>query len=417
MEFRVDRDDLAEAVAWAARTLPTRSPVPVLGGLLLEAGPGRLGISGFDFEAAARIEIDAETGADGLILVLGRRLLDICRVLPQGQVSCALEGTRFTVEAGGTRFGLSTLPKDEYPALPVPPEPRGTVDAAAFATAVSQVAVAAGRDDTLPVLTGVQLRLSGEEMTLSASDRYRYAVRTLAWKPEAPLDGVVEALLPARRLHEIARSLARSGAVRIGLDPAGGGMIGFEGGPMRTAVRLMEGRLPRHGSLFSVSDAAVAEVEREALAEAVRRVAVVAEVNSPVRLDFTGDGEGSVLLRAGYADDVASQRLPAALTGTAEITVAFNPVYLLDALNSFEQPRVRLELLGPGQRALLSGTEARAEAGDGTGGEAGDEPGGEARDEPGGEARDEPGGEARDGTGGEAGGVHRHLLMSVKQLV
>lgn len=186
MEFHVDRDDLAEAVTWAARTLPTRSPVPVLGGLLLEAGPGRLGISGFDFEAAARIEIDAETGADGRILVLGRRLLDICRVLPRGQVSCALEGTRFTVEAGGTRFGLSTLPRDEYPALPEPPEPCGTVDAAAFATAVSQVAVAAGRDDTLPVITGVQLRLSGEEMTLSASDRYRYAVRTLAWKPEAP---------------------------------------------------------------------------------------------------------------------------------------------------------------------------------------------------------------------------------------
>ncbi|MFF7922999.1 DNA polymerase III subunit beta [Streptomyces mirabilis] len=397
MEFHVDRDDLAEAVTWAARTLPTRSPVPVLGGLLLEAGPGRLGISGFDFEAAARIEIDAETGADGRILVLGRRLLDICRVLPRGQVSCALEGTRFTVEAGGTRFGLSTLPRDEYPALPVPPEPCGTVDAAAFATAVSQVAVAAGRDDTLPVLTGVQLRLSGEEMTLSASDRYRYAVRTLAWKPEAPLAGVVEALLPARRLHEIARSLARCGDVRIGLDPAGGGMFGFEGGPMRTAVRLMEGRLPRHGSLFSVPDAAVAEVEREALAEAVRRVAVVAEVNSPVRLDFTGDGEGSVLLRAGYADDVASQRLPAALTGTAGITVAFNPAYLLDALNSFEQPRVRLELLGPGQRALLSGAEARAEAGD----ESGDQSGGEAVDE----------------TGGEAGGAHRHLLMSVKQLV
>jgi DNA polymerase-3 subunit beta len=377
MEFRADRDDLAEAVAWTARTLPTRTPVPVLGGLLLEAGPQRLGISGFDFETAARIEIDVETGAGGRILVLGRRLLDICRVLPPGPVSCALEGTRFTVEAGGTRFGLSTLPEDEYPALPVRPEPCGSVDAAAFATAVSQVAVAAGRDDTLPVLTGVQLRLSGGEMTLSASDRYRYAVRTLAWSPEAPLDGVVEALLPARRLHEITRSLARSGDVRIGLDPAGGGMIGFEGGPMRTAVRLMEGRLPRHGSLFSVADAAVAEVEREALAEAVRRVAVVAEVNSPVRLDFTGDGEGSVLLRAGYADDVASQRLPAALTGTAEITVAFNPAYLLDALNSFEQPRVRLELLGPGQRALLSGAGAEA----------------------------------------EAGGAYRHLLMSVKQLV
>lgn len=103
MEFRADRDDLAEAVAWTARTLPTRSPVPVLGGLLLEAGPQRLGISGFDFETAARIEIDVETGAGGRILVLGRRLLDICRVLPPGQVSCW--------DPGGGRCSAGPEPK------------------------------------------------------------------------------------------------------------------------------------------------------------------------------------------------------------------------------------------------------------------------------------------------------------------
>jgi DNA polymerase-3 subunit beta len=174
-------------------------------------------------------------------------------------------------------------------------------------------------------------------------------------------------------------------------------MIGFEGGAMRTAVRLMEGRLPRHGSLFSVPDAAVAEVECGALAEAVRRVAVVAEENSPVRLDFTGGqgAEGSVLLRAGYADDVASQRLPATLTGADEVTVAFNPAYLLDALNSFEGPRVRLELLGPGQRALLTepGTATATKSGSGSGKETGT------------------------GSGDEPGAGHRHLLMSVKQLV
>ncbi|MGI5137479.1 MULTISPECIES: DNA polymerase III subunit beta [unclassified Streptomyces] len=381
MEFRVDRRVLAEAVGWAARVLPARTPVPVLGGLLLEATGGRLTVSGFDFETAARIETAAETAADGQVLVLGRRLLDICRVLPDGQVSCALEGTRFTVEAGGTRFGLSTLPREEYPALPVPPEPYGSVDAAAFATAVGQVAVAAGRDDTLPALTGVQLRLDGGTMTLAASDRYRYAVRRLGWKPEAvAADGAVEALLPARRLHDVTRSLARSGRVRIGLAPADGGLIGFEGGGMRAAVRMLEGRLPKYGALFDLAGAATAEVECGALAEAVRRVAVVAEANSPVRLDFAADG--SVVLRAGYGDDDAVQRLPATLDGAEEVSVAFNPGYLLEALTSFESPCVRMELLGPGQRVLLSGA--------GTG---------EA------EAADAP----------EA--AHRHLLMSVKQLV
>ncbi|MEU0389655.1 DNA polymerase III subunit beta [Streptomyces chartreusis] len=385
MEFRIDRTAFAEAVGRAVRALPARTPVPVLGGLLLEADAGRLAVTGFDFEAAVRVEADAEVAVPGRVLVLGRRLLDVCRVLPDGPVSCALEASRFTVEADGTRFGLSTLPLAEYPALPAAPAAYGTVDGAAFATAVAQVAVAAGRDDTLPLLTGVQLRLDGGEMTLAASDRYRYAVRRLEWRPGAAADGVVDALLPARRLLDVARSLGR-GDVLIGWDPAGGGgLIGFEGGRTRTALRLLDGRLPTYKSLFDMAGAAVAEVECEGLAEAVRRVAVVAEANSPVRLDFSSDG--SVMLRAGYGDDVAAQRLPATLTGADEMPVAFNPAYLLDALTSFESPRVRLELLGAGQRALLHAV-------------------------PDGGAAEVAGERA-----GERAGEHRHLLMSVKQLV
>ncbi|MFF6951646.1 DNA polymerase III subunit beta [Streptomyces iakyrus] len=382
MEFRIDRTEFADAVGRAARALPGRTPVPVLGGLLLDAGAGRLAVTGFDFEAAVRVEADAEVSAPGRVLVLGRRLLDVCRVLPDGPVGCVLEGSRFTVEADGTRFGLSTLPLAEYPSPPGPPAPYGTVDAAAFASAVAQVAVAAGRDDTLPLLTGVQLRLDGEEMTLSASDRYRYAVRRLEWKPEAAAgDGVVETLLPARRLLDVARSLGRGGDVRIGWEPGGGGgLVGFEGGRTRTALRLLDGRLPAYTSLFAMAGAAVAEVAREDLAEAVRRVAVVAEANSPVRLDFSAGG--SVRLRAGYGDDVAAQRLPATLTGADEMPVAFNPAYLLDALTSFESPRVRLELLGAGQRALLHAVPGDGEEG-----------------------------------AGSAAGEHRHLLMSVKELV
>ncbi|MGW0612892.1 DNA polymerase III subunit beta [Streptomyces sp. NPDC002788] len=382
MDFRVDRTALAEAVGQAVRALPARTPVPVLGGLLLEADAGRLTVTGFDFEAAVRVEAEAEVAVPGRVLVPGRRLLDVCKVLPEGPVSCALEGSRFAVEADGTRFGLSTLPLAEYPALPVPPAPYGTVDATAFAAAVAQVAVAAGRDDTLPLLTGIQLRLEDGEITLAASDRYRYAVRRLEWKPgTAASDGAVEALLPARRLLDLARSLGRCGDVVIGWEQGGrGGLIGFEGGRTRTALRLLDGRLPTYKSLFDMGGAAVAEVDREGLAEAVRRVAVVAEANSPVRLDFSP--EGSVLLRAGFGDDVAAQRLPAALTGAEEVPVAFNPAYLLDALTTFESPRVRLELLGAGQRALLHAVPD-------------------------------------DGAAGASGvaAEHRHLLMSVKQLV
>ncbi|MGW0779104.1 DNA polymerase III subunit beta [Streptomyces sp. NPDC002835] len=353
MEFRIERSALAEAVGWAAKSLPARSPVPVLGGLLLHAREGRLRISGFDYEASADIEVAAQTLAPGQVLVLGRRLLDICRVLPDAVVQCSLESTRFTMDGGGTRFGLSTLPTQEYPALPKLPVSRGVVDAAEFAAAVGQVVIAAGRDDTLPVLTGIQVRLDGGSMTLAASDRYRYAVRSVPWNPEGAGSEAVEVVVPGRRLTELSRSLAKSGPIRVGLDDSGGGLIAFEGAGMRTTLRLLEGRLPRYDKLFALDGPAVAIVQREPLADAVRRVAVVAETNNPIRLDFSAPG--TVLLQAGYEDDVASQQLAATLDGADDMSVAFNPAYLLEALNSFNTPQVRFELLGPGKRAMLSG--------------------------------------------------------------
>ncbi|MEU6980594.1 MULTISPECIES: DNA polymerase III subunit beta [unclassified Streptomyces] len=369
MEFRIDSGLLTDAVAWAARVLPARSPVPVLGGLLLEAADGRLRVSGLDYEASARIEVDADTLRDGRALVLGRRLLDICKVLPAGTVGCAVEGARLSVTGGDARFGLSLLPLDDHPAPPALPALRGTVDADAFAAAVGHVAVAAGRDDALPVLTGIRLGLDGTTMTLAATDRYRYAVRTLEWTPEeAPSAGAeaADVVVPARRLTEIARSLAGAGPLRLALDH---GSIGFESGGMRTTTRLLDGRLPRHDKLFTLGEHAVAVTGRAPLVEAVKRVAVVAEGDSPVQLTFDATG---VHLQAGYEDDIASQRLSATLTGAESLTVAFNPGYLLDALSSFDATELRLQLLGPGQRALI--------------------------------------------TDGE-GGTHRHLLMSVKPLV
>ncbi len=365
MEFRIDSAVLTDAVAWAARVLPTRSPMPVLGGLLLEATGDGLRVSGLDHEASARIEVEAETVVAGRVLVLGRRLLDICKVLPRGRAGLAVEGARLSVVSGDARFGLSLLPLEDHPAPPPLPEVLGLVDGDAFAAAVGQVAVAAGRDDSLPVLTGVRLSLDGTVMTLAATDRYRYAVRTLEWKPGAEAVDA-DVVVPARRLTEIARSLAGAGPARLALDS---GSLGFESGGTRTTTRLLDGRLPRHDKLFALGEHALAVTGRAPLVEAVKRVAVVAEGDSPVQLAFSAEG---LHLRAGYEDDVASQRLPSSLTGADSVAVAFNPGYLLDALTTLESPEVHFHLLGPGQRALLTD---------------GPDP------------------------------VHRHLLMSVKPLV
>ncbi|MEV6165899.1 DNA polymerase III subunit beta [Streptomyces sp. NPDC052052] len=372
MEFRIERSAWTDAVAWAARVLPTRSLVPVLGGLLLEAADGRLRVSGLDDEASARIEVEAETIRAGKALVVGRRLLDVCRVLPEGVVECGVEGSRFSLTSGSARFGLSVLPFDDYPALPALPEVLGAVEAEEFAAAVAHVTVAAGRDDTLPALTGIRLALDGDTMTLAATDRYRFAVRTLPWKPGKG-DISADVVVSARRLAETARSFGRGGMVRLALDDSS---AGFELAGMRTTVRLLDSRLPRHDKLFAMADPVRAVVERAPLVEAVKRVAVVAEGGSPLRLTFS---EASLLLRAGYGDDVASQRLPAALGGVDELTVAFNPAYLMDALASFDAPVVRFDLLGPGQRAMVTGW-----------------------------------GSEEDATRDAAHPAHQHLLMSVK---
>ena len=199
MKFRVERDVLADAVAWAARTLPPRPPVPLLAGLRIDAVDGRLVLSSFDYEVSARVEGDADVSEPGVALVSGRLLADISRSLPSRPVDVVTDGARVVLTCGSARFTLLTLPVEDYPSLPEMPSASGSIAGPEFAAAVAQVSIAAGRDDTLPVLTGVRIEIDGEKVVLAATDRYRLAVRELRWTPEQT--GLsATALVPARTL-------------------------------------------------------------------------------------------------------------------------------------------------------------------------------------------------------------------------
>ena len=182
MKFRVDRDVLADAVAWAARSLPVRPSVPVLSGLLIDASDDGLVLSTFDYETSARATLSAEVSDEGRALVSGRLLSDICRSLPAKPVEMVLDGARVSLTCGSARFSLQTMPVEEYPSLPAMPETTGSVSSDAFAQAVAQAVTAAGRDDMLPVLTGVRIEIAGENISLLATDRYRLSLRELAWR-------------------------------------------------------------------------------------------------------------------------------------------------------------------------------------------------------------------------------------------
>ncbi|MGI5444416.1 DNA polymerase III subunit beta [Streptomyces sp. CA-243310] len=356
MKIRVERDVLAEAVAWAARSLPARPPVPVLAGLLLKAEEGTLSLSGFDYEVSARVSVEADVEADGTVLVSGRLLADICRALPNRPVEISTDGVRATVVCGSSRFTLHTLPVEEYPALPQMPTATGTVPGEVFASAAAQVAIAAGRDDTLPVLTGVRIEIEGDRVTLASTDRYRFAVREFLWKPENPKASAV-ALVPAKTLLDTAKSLTSGDTVTLALSGsgAGEGLIGFEGAGRRTTTRLLEGDLPKYRTLFPTEFNSIAVIETAPFVEAVKRVALVAERNTPVRLSFE---QGVLILEAGSSDDAqAVERVDAKLDGD-DISIAFNPTFLLDGLSAIDSPVAQLSFTTSTKPALLSGRPA-----------------------------------------------------------
>jgi len=353
MRFRVDRDVLAEAVTWTARSLPTRPPVPVLAGVRIDADDsGVVQLSSFDYEVSARSEIAADVSEPGTVLVSGRLLAEISRALPAKPVDMVLDGTKVSVTCGASRFTLLTMPVEDYPALPAMPDVIGTVAGDQLAEAVAQVTVAASRDDTLPLLTGVRMEIEGDTMALLATDRYRLALRELRWTPVRP-DISQVALVRGRTLNDAARSLGGSDQVTIALSTGVGvDLIGFEAGGRHTTSLLVDGDYPAVRRLFPDETPIHAVVDKAALTEAARRVALVAERNTPIRLAFS---EGQVVLDAGQGDDAqASEALEASLVGE-DITVAFNPQYLLDGVGAITTPLVRLSFTHPNKAVEFSG--------------------------------------------------------------
>jgi DNA polymerase-3 subunit beta len=359
MKFRVERDAFADAVAWTARSLPARPAVPVLGGVLLEVDATTLTVSGFDYEVSTQAEVEVHAATAGRTLVSGRLLADITRALPPHPVDVDVTGPRVTIACGSARFTLPTMPVEDYPALPAMPTTAGVVDSAQFAQAVQQVAIAAGRDDTLPMLTGVRLEIEGEQLRLAATDRYRLAVRELLWKPEQ--SGLsVQVLIPARTLAESAKTLTSGSDVTLAMSSggAGEGMIGFAGPGRRTTTRLLDADFPKYRSLFPSDWAATADLQVGTFVEAVKRVSLVADRGMPVRLDFS---EGALSLTAGGDEEGrAEEQLEVAFTGEP-LHIGFNPGFLLDGLAAVHAPVARLSFTNATKPAVITGVD-----GDGT---------------------------------------------------
>ncbi|AFN46133.1 DNA polymerase III subunit beta [Arachnia propionica] len=363
MKIRVERDALADAVAWVARSLPNRPTAPILAGLLMNASGDEVTLSSFDSTTSAQVTMPAEVTDEGTVLVSGRLLNEIARSLPNKPVEMVSDHTQVELICGSARFSLQTLPVEEYPTLPEMPTQTGLVDASVFEKSVSQVVIAAGRDELLNVFTGVRVEINGDRLSLLATDRYRMALKELTWQPSSPdIEGAV--LVPGRVLADTAKSLTSGKTVTVSLsttESEGEGLVGFTGEGAKSrrdaTTRLLNQAFPKVRHLMDVVGTVTVRVPTADLLAAVKRVSLVAERNTPLRMLIEDD---HISLEAATGDQAhASEAIEAQVGVVGEEksieAAGFNPHYLLDALGALDAPYAHFSFTAPGKPCLITG--------------------------------------------------------------
>jgi DNA polymerase-3 subunit beta len=353
MKFTIEQNKLVDVVNWVSRSLSTRPIQTALLGIVIDADANKVVLSGSDLETASRASTDADVTTPGKVLVPGKLLADISRSLPNKPVTIQLDGTRVLVNAGSAKFTLPVLPIQEYPNLPEMPETLGTIDAELFNQAVAQVSTAAGKDDSLPSLTGVHVEVTGENITMAATDRYRLAVRELSFNPARPNTEAV-ALIRARTLHDAAKTLSTAKNVNIALAPASSNdrLAGFQTDSKSTTTRLLDGTFPPYRHLLPQESLTTTVIEVAPFLEAVRRVALVTDKTIPLKLTFTGN---SVTLEAGGGDEAQANEVFDINKTGEDLSIAFNPNYLLDGLHAISAPYAQISFNTASKAAILMG--------------------------------------------------------------
>lgn len=355
MKFACERDVLVEALATAGRATATRGgSLPVLTGVRFELTNDRLRLTGTDLELTISVEVDVAGEDDGTAVLQGRIAADVVRSLEPGRVKVIVDGDEAHITAGRFESSMRLLPAEEYPRLTEPAEEAVTLSAAALAEALHQVVRAASSDDSRPILTGVLLSAEDEGgLRLVATDSYRLSVRDLPGT--SVLRHGQQVLVPSRALREVERLLAGAEELTLRLGERD---VTFEiaghGATTRLTSRLIEGEFPNYRGLIPQNHPNRLTVGREALLDALRRVRLMAREATPVRLSMSADGLELVAITQDVGQ--AHEQLDARYEGT-DLTVAFNPEYLLDGIEVAMGDEITLATVDAQKPAVLRGSE------------------------------------------------------------
>jgi DNA polymerase III subunit beta len=348
VKFRCEREILADALATAGRAATSRTgTLPVLSGVRLDVSDGELTVTGTDLELTIRLSVPVHSDRDGSAVVPARLVADIVKALPAGAVEVSVADEEMSISAGRSQFSVRPLSLSDYPAQVEPDTEPVTLASDQVSDALRQVVRAASTDDARAVLTGVLIAAEDDGLKMVATDSYRLAVRDL---PQSSMLGAGQkVLVPSRALAELQRIVSNGNelTVRLGAREAV-----FEAGETRLTTRLIEGEYPNYRNLLPSSYPNILTVGREALLEALRRVKILAQDSTPVRLTLGPD----TLQLTAITQDVgnAHEEIDASYEG-AEMTVAFNPDYLASGIDAVEGDEVTLATMDPMKPAVLRG--------------------------------------------------------------
>lgn len=340
MKVEIDSAALADAVAWTTRVIDSRPSNPILAGIRLEAADGMLQLSAFNYEISARHHIEAGVDEPGTILVLGKLLADITKSLPAERTYLVANDTTLTITSGKSTFTMQLMPNAEYPDLPQMPQQLGQVDAPTFVQAVSQACVAVSREENRPVLTGVRMQFEGDKVVLTSTDRFRLARATFSWSPQDPAVNTTT-LVRGSLLRDISRSLDERQNLTLDFDTESPSLLGFENAGRASTSQLIDGEFPAVDRLFADEYPIQAVIDKQSLIGAIKRVALVTERNAPIRMVFSGN---ELTLSAGAVDEAQAKEIIDIDMDGDDITVAFNPSYLIEGLSAISEPYVRMKL-------------------------------------------------------------------------
>jgi DNA polymerase III subunit beta len=342
------KDELVSALSIVSRAVSTRSTVQVLSGILVRAEGDRVELAATDMELSLRLPLEAEVEGSGSVVVPGRLLVDLARLLPEGDVTLEQRAEEAVLEVTGgpSTSRLHTYSAEDFPKLPdVESVQTFSVDRSAFLETVARVARAASRDESRPVLTGILVRFEGGRLVMAATDSYRLSVKETELETEGAPD--LEAIVPARALAELARIAADADGLRIGVQE---NHVVFNAGGVWLTTRRIDGQFPNYKQLIPETFEHRVALPREEFLEVVRRTSVMAQRNSPIRLRFA---EGEVTVSAQTQDvGEARESLPVAFSGE-ELEIGFNPEFLRDGVESVESDEVQLRLISSLRPGLI----------------------------------------------------------------